>query len=97
MEGEVISFEEVSVNGNVAILNQDVYAPADGAQGARAFISAEGGDMRYRLDGEDPTAESGHLLKDGNTLDLNSIYLIRKFKVINVAETPSKLSVSYES
>ena len=97
MEGEVIAFEEVSVIGNVAILNQDIYAPVDGAQGARAFISAEGGDMRYRLDGEDPTAESGHLLKEGNTLDLNSIYLIRKFKVINATETPGKLTVSYES
>ena len=97
MEGDIMAFEEVAVNGNVAALNPDVYAPADGAQGAKAVVTAEGGDMRYRLDGQDPTVDIGHLLRDGAVLELKSIYSIRKFKVINTTETAGKLSVSYES
>ncbi len=97
MEGDIMAFEEVEVNGSVEALNPDVYAPADGAQGAKAVVTAEGGDMRYRLDGQDPTVDSGHLLRDGAMLELKSIYSIRKFRVINTTETAGKLSVSYES
>ena len=97
MEGDIMAFEEVEVNGTVAALNPDVYAPADGAQGAKAVITAEGGDMRYRLDGQDSTVDSGHLLCDGAVLELKSIYSIRKFRVINTTEIAGKLSVSYES
>ena len=97
MEGDIMAFEEIAVNGNVTALNSDIYAPADGAQGAKAVITVEGGDMRYRLDGQDPTIDSGHLLRDGAVLELKSIYSIRKFRVINTTETAGKLSVSYES
>ena len=97
MEGDIMAFEAVEVNGNVVALTPDIYAPADGAQGAKAVVTAEGGDMRYRLDGQDPTVDSGHLLRYGAVLELKSIYSIRKFRVINTTEIAGKLSVCYES
>ncbi len=96
MEGEVIAFEALAVNGSVVALSPDVYAPPDSPQGARALITAEGGDMRYRVDGQDPEPQTGHILSDGDVLEIKSIYSIRKFRAINVS-VAGKLSVSYES
>ena len=55
MIGDSIGFEEISVDAGVASLNSAIYDPAVGDAAAKAFITAEGGAMRYRLDGQDPT------------------------------------------
>lgn len=97
MIGDSIGFEEVSVSSGVASLNPAVYNPAGGTPVAKAFITAEGGAMRYRIDGADPTDTTGHPLLDSDFLELKSIYLIRKFRAIQQSATPGKLSVTYES
>jgi hypothetical protein len=35
-----------------------------------AFLTVEGADIRYRIDGTDPTAAVGHLVTDGGNLML---------------------------
>ena len=95
--GKVIGFEEISVGGSPVGLSPSVYIPSQGNAAAQALISAEGGDMRYRLDGIDPTASTGHLLVDANFLKLEEMSLIRNFRVIQAAVDPGKLTVSYES
>ena len=97
MLGDSIGFEEISVDVGVASLNPAVYNPAVGDPAAKAFITAEGGAMRYRLDGQDPTDITGHPLLDSDFLELKSIYLIRKFRAIKQSTSAGKLSVTYES
>lgn len=97
MVGDSIGFEEISVDVGVASLNLAVYNPTVGDPAAKAFITAEGGAMRYRIDGVDPTDITGHPLLDSDFLELKSIYLIRKFRAIKQSTTAGKISVTYES
>jgi hypothetical protein len=97
MTGDSIGFEEIVVDLSVASLNPAIYNPPAGDPAAKAFITAEGGPMRYRLDGVDPTDTTGHLLMDSDFLELKSIYLINKFRAIKTTVNPGKLSVTYES
>ena len=97
MKGEAIGFEEVIVDSAAVSLNPAIYNPVNGAPAAKAFIMAEGGDMRYRVDGQNPTASTGHLLMDSDFLDLENIYLVRKFRAIKASGLAGKLSVTYEA
>jgi hypothetical protein len=97
MLGDSIGFEEISVDVGVASLNSVIYDPVVGDAAAKAFITAEGGAMRYRIDGLDPTDTTGHPLLDSDFLELKSIYLIRKFRAIKQSTSAGKLSVTYES
>jgi len=97
MIGDSIGFEEITVDLGIVSLNPVIYNPATGDPASKAFITAEAGPMRYRLDGVDPTDTTGHLLMDSDFLELKSIYLIQKFRAIKTTVTPGKLSVTYES
>lgn len=94
--GKIIGFEEISVSASPVSLSPSVYVPAQGPAAAKAFVTAEGGEMRYRIDGQDPTAATGHLLVDSNLLKLEDIYSIRNFRVIQSSVDAGKLTVSYE-
>lgn len=55
----------------LALAASAVGLPAQSARRAnRAWITVETGPVRYRLDGEDPTAADGHLLSIGDSLEL---------------------------
>ena len=95
--GKVIGFEEIPVSTSPVGLSPAVYVPAQGSSAAKASITAEGGEMRYRIDGQDPTASTGHLLVDSNFLKLDDIYAIRNFRVIQASVDAGKLTVTYES
>lgn len=97
MIGDSIGFEEITVDTGVMSLSQAIYNPAGGISAAKAFITAEGGAMRYRIDGMNPTDTAGHPLLDSDFLELKSIYLIRKFRVIKQSAAAGKISVTYES
>jgi len=97
MTGDTIGFEEISVDAGVASLNPAVFNPAGGTPAAKAFITAEGGAMRYRIDGNVPSDITGHPLLDSDFLELKSIYMITKFRVVKQSATAGKLTVTYES
>ena len=61
-------------DGTPQNLPAPIYGPNTGRDGAaarptHAFISVEGGDIRYRLDGSDPVEPFGLLCKDGGVID----------------------------
>lgn len=97
MKGEAIGFEEINVDSGVVSLNAAIYNPSSGTPAARAFITAEAGAMRYRVDGQNPTASTGHALLDSDFLELESIYLIKNFRAIKSTEATGKISVTYEA
>ena len=49
-----------------------------------AFITLETDEVRYRVDGTDPTASEGHKLSPGDTLTLEGGNAIRNFRAIRV-------------
>jgi len=81
-------FETVEVGDKVAKLS-----PTDTPE--TAFITCER-DCRYRFDGGEPTAVTGHLLRDGQSITLVDKRNIYQFRAISVEVAPATLSVTYE-
>ena len=93
---KVLAHEEIIVDGGVKQLTPSVYNPPEGASAVYAIIHAEGGKMRYFVDGNDPSPSSGALLEEGDIVELPTIYHIKDFRVIKEAGDPGKLTVTYE-
>lgn len=58
------------------------------------LITVEGGDVRWRDDGVDPTAAVGHPLAVGQSLEYNGVLTAIKF-IEQAAGSPGKLRCSY--
>lgn len=94
---KVLAHEEITVDAEVKSLTASIYAPESGTPAGYAIIHAEGGDMRYFVNGQDPTPASGILLEDGDIVELPSIYHIKDFKVVKAGTAAGKLTVTYEN
>lgn len=99
------AFEKLTIPGSSTPLTSTVYNKADVLSGAQsgqvvrkiakfATITVETDQIRYRLDGTDPDATTGHLLNVGDALYLNSEDDIRKFRAIRVTNSAT-IQVSY--
>jgi len=93
---KVIAQEQIIVDAEVVQLTPSIYNPPIGSGASQAIIHSEGGDMRYRVDGQEPTPSSGILLEEGDIVELPTIYHITNFKVIKVNSPSGKLIVTYE-
>ena len=94
---KVLAHEEITVDAEVKSLTASIYAPESGTPAAYAIIHAEGGDMRYFVNGQDPSPASGILLEDGDIVELPSIYHIKDFRVVRAGTLTGKLTVTYEN
>lgn len=63
--GVAIDFETLTLGTSAEGLSAQRAGRAN-----RAWLTVEGGGVRYRLDGVDPTATVGHELADGGSLEL---------------------------
>ena len=95
--------------GNVTVRGSDAAAyesvtVADSAIGftagtygtnTRAIITCETAQIRFRIDGTDPTAAEGHLLNPGDTLELDSLADITAFRAIRTGSVSGVIKVSY--
>ena len=61
---------------------------------AKAFITVEDANIRYRIDGTDPTSSVGHPVTSGNSITLDTEQEIRNFKAIRSGESDAKLQVT---
>ena len=95
--GKVINHEEIIVDDIVKSLAPSIYDPGIGVPASFAVIHAEGGPMRYFVNGQNPTPSSGALLEDGDIVELPSIYHIKDFRVLKSGDEPGKLTVTYEA
>lgn len=57
-------------------------------------VTVETNSIRYRLDGSDPTATDGHLLYDGDVLDITNVNSILAFKAIAVG-SDAAIQITY--
>ena len=60
-----------------------------------AFITLSG-QIRYRMDGGNPTAILGHLMFDGMSLRLTNVGQLSKFRFVRSIDRPTFLSVTLE-
>lgn len=60
-----------------------------------AFITCEVAGVRFRIDGEDPAADEGHLLEKEHFLILGDEASIKGFRGIREGETDATLRISY--
>jgi hypothetical protein len=88
------AYESVTVADTAVGLTGSTYLVA-GIKDAQAFLTLESGQIRWRIDGADPTASEGHLLDPGQTLTLYNLDYIRKFKAIRTGSTSGVLKVTY--
>ncbi|MDP3786757.1 MAG: hypothetical protein Q8R05_04305 [Candidatus Omnitrophota bacterium] len=93
---KVIVHEELAVDYTPVALTPSVYNPPSGPSATFAIIHAEGGAMRYRDDGQNPTQSFGALLEDGDIVELPSIYHIKNFRVVKTDVDAGKITVTYE-
>jgi hypothetical protein len=92
-------YEEVTVGVSVGGLTQAKIMPTTGPYArlaARAaLVSAENGDIRFRIDGGLPSASIGHYLTSGDTLVLTGTQAIQQFRGIRCGDTNGVLKVTY--
>ena len=61
----------------------------------RAFITVEGGALRYRVTAQAPTNVVGHKLLDGDICVLDSRQQILDFRAIALTGVPAALQITY--
>jgi len=61
----------------------------------KAFITAETAEMRFRFDGTSPAADEGHIIDDGDILELYGNANIVNFEAIRTGETSGVLKITY--
>lgn len=83
-----VGFEQLAINGATGLAS--IPAAAN-----KAVIVVDDASLRYRDDGENPTADIGIKMFKGGTIVLNSRKSILQFKAIKVGTNNSELNVSY--
>ena len=98
LNGNAYAFETVTVANAAKALTTTTWRTSGASDAAKkAFISAEGGSMRYRYDGSDPTTTSGHLLSHGDILEVEGEPNMLNFRAIRVGDRSGTLTVTYEA
>lgn len=93
--GEPYGYESITVSSSVKSLASSLLSPSATPPPVSALFSLESGEIRYRLDGVDPTATEGHILAMADTLVLEGVNTLRQFRAIKTGENEGTLRVSY--
>ena len=92
-------YESLTVGTEAVGLSPGKIKPASGSYAGLAarvaLLSLEGGDIRFRLDGGAPGANTGHYLTNGDTLVLTETQTLEKFQALRVGEVNGTLQVTY--
>lgn len=87
MRLSAFAFDTIRITDSVVMLTQ---------KSEEAWLTLQGGDIRYRYDGDEPTKLEGHILHGGHGLRLVGESQVQGFRAIAVGENEAILSVSYE-
>jgi len=91
------SFEQLTVTSAVQVLTPAKYTAQGGFTGAsEAFLTLNGGNIRYKYEGGTPSSTEGHLLTDGGMLVLKGQQQMKDFKCIKTGASDSEISITYE-
>jgi hypothetical protein len=87
------TFEKLTVAGTAVGLSTSTISPQAG-QRRHCVLTLETGQIRYRLDGLNPAADTGHIFDIGAVLVLDNHEDMRAIRFIRVSSTSGVLSVS---
>lgn len=91
------AFEQLSVTSSVQVLTPSKYKNSSTSGGAAsAFLTLDGGNIRYTYDGTTPSATVGHKLLDGGTLVITGQNQMSQFKCFQTGSTGSTITITYE-
>lgn len=95
-------YESVTVTDSATALTSSKYSDVGSVSSnsqrgaARAVITVETAQLRYRYDGSDPTSSEGHILNINDVLVLVGPDAIKNFRGIRTGGTSAVLKVTYE-
>lgn len=98
---EPYNYESLTVTNAVQVLTASIYKPSTSITknsdkpAARAIITIETDQIRYRYDGGNPSATVGHLMSPGDIILLVGEFAIKNFKAFRVT-TDASIKVTYE-
>ena len=85
-----LEYESLTVDDTAIELTAATYGTLE-----KALITVENAPIRFRIDGENPTSEEGHILNSGDTLKLDTNDDIASFKAIRTTNTDADIRVTY--
>jgi hypothetical protein len=88
--------ESLVVSTTVVILTSSIYEPPEVPPAMEAFLSVENASIRITYHGEDPSADSGHILNNGQSFKLQGLKAIKNFRCIRATATDAKIRITYE-
>jgi hypothetical protein len=89
------AYESITVDNTVKSLSS-VYTDDDGNVAVRAVITVDpGAQLRWRMDGGNPSSTEGHLANPTDSIILNNSSDIKNFKATRVGSTSAVIKVSY--
>lgn len=89
------AFEKLTVTSAAKSLTEAKYAPAGQRIAMRALVTVEGAPIRYRSDGTNPDADTGHFLVPTDTLIVIGPDAIKKIRFFADGGTDGTIMVSY--
>ena len=92
---ETYDYESITVAATAIGFTAAKLAPSNSDTPEMAVCTLETGQIRYRVDGTDPTSAEGHILNPGDSLIVDSLHDLKNFKAIRTGSTSGILKVSY--
>lgn len=90
-----MAFETLTISNSAVGLTSTSYLNTTG-NASHAFLTLEGGQVRYRYDGTNPTSSVGHVLDPGGFLLIEGQNQMAAIKFIRTGATDGTASVTYE-
>jgi len=88
-------YESITVGNTAVGFTAGKIAPSGNVNPVKAFCRLETAQVRFRMDGTDPTSSEGILLEVGETLEITGEKNLRNFRAIRTGSTSGVLKVHY--
>lgn len=92
---DTFAFEALAVAGTSVPLTATTYDPGTGTPALMAHVQCETAQVRYRIDGTDPTATVGTILDPGDELIVWGTMDIQTIEFIRTGGVSATLNVHY--
>lgn len=91
-----MGYESITVGATAIGFTSTLITPTGGTPAQYALVTVETNDLRYREDGVSPTNSEGHLVPDGQTIEVCGQTTLQRVRFIEAVEAANAtIKVSY--
>ncbi len=90
-----VGYESLTISTAAVQLTVANYTDSNGELAKQAIITIEDAQLRWRVDGTDPTASEGHLQNPFDVIVLKGTQNIQNFSTIRKGSTDATIRVTY--